>query len=128
MFGRYKFTKAAYDGNYLTLRSSVVSGQKAVSFIEAFPALTADISALFEEKIYLLTKCRAVPDALYAIVVNTICRLAAARTFVNFARKFYVYFKLSFTFLNIFMITSSNPSSFVILSFIEHTSFLSGCV
>ena len=26
-----------------------------------------------------------------------------------------------------FTITSSNPSNFVILSFIEHTSFLSGC-
>ena len=104
MFGRYKFTKAAYDGDNLALCSSVVSGQKAVFFVEAFPALPADVSSFFEEKIYRLTECRAVPDTLHSIIMNTICRPAAARTFVTFEWKLYVYFKLSF---------------------IEHTSFLS---
>ena len=45
---------------------------------------------------------RAVSDTLHAIVVNTICLSAAARAFMSFAWKLYVYFYLSFIFLNIF--------------------------
>lgn len=90
--------------------------QKAVAFIEAFTAGAAYIPSLSKMQVYILSKSRDILYFLDSVIVDTISFLPADRAFVFPAGLLDLQVKIFSSSLTFFTFTSSNPSSFEILS------------
>ncbi len=107
------------------VRYSVEPRKETVFLIEPLPTGAAGIPTLSQVQICMHSMHVQILDSLYTVVVDALCLALTAWADVLLPRQLYLYAAACFIFINIFTITSSNPSSFEVLSFIEHTvSFL----
>ena len=96
-------------------RHSVVTWKKAVVLVKPFTATAANIFSLTEMKTDILSEGCYVLDTLHSVVVDLACFGSAAWADMQTSEKLYLNVLFRF-FPDFLTITSSNPSSFALLS------------